>query len=274
MQAISAGGIPPAGKDFNGVLYDITNKLKWYDGGGAYPFDATFASAVGGYPAGAVIPSSDFYGFWQNTIDANSTSPENSSGSVTGWVPHSFYGSASVSVSTANVTLPTLTAARNELILSGALTGNRYLYIPAWVKSWRIVNNCTGSYAVFISTPSGTITVQSYPGTTMNIRCDGTGVYRIQPSQLATSGYQYLDSGLLIQWGTVDITPGASVTVNYPVSFQNSAFIGVASKGSSISGTDYSCGIDVSKTYATITNGTNTGGSTTAQGIRWFVLGY
>lgn len=274
MKAISAGGIPPGGKDFNGVLYDATNKLKWYDAGGAYPFDATFASAIGGYPAGAVIPSSDFYGFWQNTIDGNSANPENSSGSVTGWVPHSFYGPSAVSISTANVTLTTLQAARNEIVLSGTLTGNRYLYVPTWVKSWRIVNNCTGSYAVFISTPSGIITVQSYPGTTMNIRCDGSGVYRIQPSLLNSTGYQYLDSGLLMQWGTVDVVPNTTVTISYPIPFQNSAFIGVASKGYAISGSDYACGIDVGKSSALITNGNNTIGSTISQGIRWIVLGF
>lgn len=274
MQPLSAGGKPPSGKDMNGILNAITIHQQWQNAGGSYPFDASFATAIGGYPSGACIPSSDYSGFWQNTADGNSTNPENLTGSTTGWVPHEFYGSSAISVSSANVTLYTLQAAKDELILSGTLTGNRYLYVPSWLKSWRIINNCTGNFFVLISTATGTATVQSYPGTTMNIRCDGTGVYRVQPSLFSNSGYQYLDSGLLLQWGDVGVIPGNTVTVALPLSFQNGSFIAVASKGSSITSSDYSCGIDVTKTSATITNGNNASGGTTIQGIRWFALGY
>ena len=273
MTAISAGGIPPAGQDMNGILYDLTRKQQWRDAGGGYPFDATFAAAIGGYPSGAIIPSSDFTGSWQNTVNNNSVNPESGSTS-TGWFPQDFYGSSLVSVSSANVTPSPLQAARKEIILSGTLTGNRYLYLPAWAKSWRIVNNCTGSFNVVVATASGSATVTSYPGTVINVRCDGVGIYRIQDSLLATSGYQKLDSGLIIQWGSVSITPGQTVTVNYPTAFPGNSLIGIASKGASITTSEYACGIDVSKTFATITNGTNSGGGTTSQGIRWIVIGY
>lgn len=274
MQPLSAGGKPPSGKDMNGILNAITIQQQWQNAGGSYPFDASFASAVGGYPSGAFVPASDYSGYWQNTADGNSTNPENLTGSTTGWVPHAFYGSSAISVSSANVTLSTLQAARDELVLSGTLTGNRYLYVPSWLKSWRIINNCTGNYAVLVSTSSGTITVQSYPGTTMNMRCDGTNIYKVQPSLLSTPGYQYLDSGLIIQWGDVGVAPGNAVTVALPVSFQNGSLIAVASKGSSITNADYSCGIDVTKTSITITNGNNASGGTTSQGIRWVALGF
>lgn len=274
MTAISSGGVPPAGRDMNGILYDITQKLQWSDAGMGSPFDSTFAASISGYPAGAVVPSSDYSGFWQNTVDGNTTSPENSSGASTGWVPHSFYGSTSVTASSSSITLTSLQAARDEIVVSGTLTANIYLYVPAWIKTWRIINNCTGSYSVIISTSGGTSTVPSYPGNVLNIRCNGSGIYRVQPCLLSSSGYQYMDSGLLIQWGTIAIVPGNSATVNYPVAFQNAAFMGVASKGSAITTGDYACGIDVSKTYALITNGSNVSGSTGTQGIRWIVIGY
>ena len=274
MQPLSAGGKPPAGKDMNGILNAITTQQQWQNAGGSYPFDATFASAIGGYPSGACVPSSDYAGYWQNTVDGNSTNPENLTGATTGWVPHAFYGSALVSVTSANVTLSTIQAAREEIVLSGTLTGNRYLYVPAWAKSWRIVNNCSGNFSVLISTVAGSITVPSYPGSTINVRCDGSAIYRVQPALLATPGYQYLDSGLLLQWGAAGVTPGTSVTLDLPTPFASGALLAVASKGASITATDYSCGIDVNRTSVTITNGTNTTGSTTGQGIRWLALGF
>lgn len=274
MQPLSAGGKPPAGKDMNGILNAITAQQQWQNAGGSYPFDASFAAAIGGYPSGASVPSSDYSGYWQNTADGNSTNPENLTGATTGWVPHAFYGSTLTSITSANVTLSTPQAAREEIVLSGALTGNRYLYVPAWAKSWRIVNKCTGNFSVLVSTQSGSDTVQSYPGTVINVRGDGVGIYLVQQSLFATSGYQRIDSGLLMQWGVASVLPGATETVNYPISFQVGAFIGIASKGSVITTSDYACGIDASKSSAVITNGNNNGSSPGAQGIRWFVIGY
>ncbi|HHO3520269.1 TPA: hypothetical protein ACRRH6_003528 [Klebsiella pneumoniae] len=272
MTAISAGGIPPSGQDMNGILYDITRKQQWRDAGGGFPFDATFATAIGGYPSGAIIPSSDFTGFWQNTINNNSANPESSL--VTGWLPQDFYGSSLISVSTENVTASALQAARNEIILSGTLTANRYLYLPSWVKSWRIVNNCTGSFKIVISLTSGTDTVDSFPGSVIDIRGDGSGIYLSQPVSLTLPGYQQLSSGLVMQFGSVDVLPGATATVSYKKPFQNAAIMGVACKGASITDTEYACGIESGKSSATIKNSLNTSSPSVAQGIRWFVIGY
>jgi hypothetical protein len=274
MQPLSAGGKPPAGKDMNGILNAITAQQQWQNAGGSYPFDALFATAIGGYPSGAMLPSSDFYGLWQNTIDGNSTPPENTSGALTGWVPHSYYGSSQVAITTSNVTLTTLQAARNEIILSGALTGNRYLYLPSWTKSWRIVNNCSGNFSVLVSTQSSSATVQSYPGTVMNVRGDGGGVYLVQPALLSSNGYQRFDSGLVIQWGLTEALPGATVNITYSIPFQTAAFIGIASKGAGITNSDYACGMDVTRTGAIINNGGNAAGSSGIQGIRWLVIGF
>lgn len=274
MKALSAGGIPPSGKDVNGTLFAVTQQQQWQNAGGAFPFDSTFSTSIGGYPAGAVIPSSDFYGFWQNTLDANSTNPENLTGTLTGWVPRSFYGSSSATVTAANITLSTLQAARDEIILTGTLTGNRYVYLPAWQKEWRIVNNCTGNFTVLVSTQSGTSNVLSTPGSVINIRGDGVNVYPVQIPYFLQNGYQAFDSGLILQWGDTSVSAGQKVIVNYPKPFQVTALIAVASKGSALSTKDYACGIDAGKEYATITNGENVGGFTGQQGIRWLVLGY
>lgn len=76
MTAISAGGIPPHGKDFNGLLYDITNALRYSQAGGLYTFDSVFAQAIGGYAKGATVLSADGSKIWWSTVDANTTDPD------------------------------------------------------------------------------------------------------------------------------------------------------------------------------------------------------
>lgn len=83
MTAIAAGGIPPHGKDFNGLLNDITAALRYSQAGGLYTFDTTFAQAIGGYAKGAVVLSADGSKVWWNTVDANATDPDGTS--AAGW---------------------------------------------------------------------------------------------------------------------------------------------------------------------------------------------
>ncbi|MHC5174360.1 phage tail protein [Serratia rhizosphaerae] len=76
MMAIAAGGIPPHGKDFNGLLNDVTAALRYSQAGGLYSFNADFAQAIDGYPVGAVVLSTDGSKIWWNTVEANSTDPD------------------------------------------------------------------------------------------------------------------------------------------------------------------------------------------------------
>ncbi|MET3815324.1 hypothetical protein [Pantoea sp. UYEF8] len=184
MQPISAGGKPPRGGDMNGVLNEITAILKWYESGGGFPYDSTFSTGIGGYPKGAVIPNSTQSGFWLNTIDANTTNPEVASATATGWVPVDNYGTTSVSISSSSVTLSTLSAAKDRIILSGNITSNVYLYFPPWIKNWEVENNCTGSFSVICSNAaSGGKTVTSTSGSVLAIHNDGSNItiLRSQP---------------------------------------------------------------------------------------------
>ena len=184
----SAGGVPPHGEDMNGILYAITSKLQASDAGARYPFDATFATSIGGYPNGAIVMSSDLAGEWLNTTDANTTNPEGTATANTGWVPLNFSGASTISISTANVTMTCLAAARPVIILSGALTANRFLYVPNWSKHWTIINNCTGAFSVIVSTVSGVTTASIPSGTIANVYCDGSlNVTKLQSTQLAST---------------------------------------------------------------------------------------
>ncbi|EPV8456209.1 hypothetical protein ACWASV_001866 [Serratia marcescens] len=83
MTAIAAGGIPPHGKDFNGLLNDITAAIRFSQAGGQYTFDSAFASGIGGYPRGAMVLSSDGSKIWWNTVDSNTSDPDGTS--AAGW---------------------------------------------------------------------------------------------------------------------------------------------------------------------------------------------
>ena len=173
---LAAGGVPPFGTDFNGILNDITAALRWSQSGSGYPYNAQFNTAISGYPKGACIPLSSLDGYWLNTVDANASSPEVSGAGSTGWVPLNNYGITAISgLSGSSLTLTTLQAAKDRITLDGTLTANINLIFPAWRKQWTIVNRCSGNFVITIKTPSGT-GVQLTNGAAVVVYGDGTNV--------------------------------------------------------------------------------------------------
>lgn len=79
---ISAGGIPPERKDVNGIFNLYGQHIVHLNKGLPYEFDATFATAIGGYPLHAriMLTNGDIV---RNTV-ANNTNNPNSN--TTGWV--------------------------------------------------------------------------------------------------------------------------------------------------------------------------------------------
>ncbi|WP_321945835.1 gp53-like domain-containing protein [Paraburkholderia sp. J10-1] len=88
MQPKTQGGVPPDGKDFNGILYAVTQTVRWVQAGGQFLFSAAFATDanVGGYPKGAVLVRADYGGFWFNEADNNTTNPDATDGSARNWL--------------------------------------------------------------------------------------------------------------------------------------------------------------------------------------------
>lgn len=173
--AISAGGKPPQGQDFNGIFNDVYTRLQWGMSGMSYPYNATFSTAISGYPKGALVPSSDYSGRWLNLNDANTKNPESATGENTGWVPSDHYGVTSISgLASSNITLSTSQAAKSRIILSGALTANIKVIFPAWIKDWTIENNTTGAYQISAITALGS-GINIKPGVS-GIHCDGTNI--------------------------------------------------------------------------------------------------
>lgn len=97
MTSEAAGGIPPWGQDFNGILYSLTKSAQYTQAGGIHTFDAALAAAVGGYAVNAMIKADSGLIFFINKIPGNASNP-NSGGD--GWIrvgPDS-YGSPMIGV--------------------------------------------------------------------------------------------------------------------------------------------------------------------------------
>jgi hypothetical protein len=79
-----AGGIPPSGKDFNGLLYMITAYLAAYQAGQFSAYSPTTEAAIGGYALGAILAQASGKGFWLNLVADNATDPDTGGA---GWAP-------------------------------------------------------------------------------------------------------------------------------------------------------------------------------------------
>ncbi|HFS7474959.1 TPA: phage tail protein [Enterobacter cloacae] len=175
MQPLSAGGIPPSGKDVNGVLYSTTLQQQWQNAGMTYPFSQGFSDAVNGYPKGAIVPSSVYTGQWLNLNEENGTSPESPTGANTGWVPINNYGVTQITMTSGSIVMSSLQAAKDRIIITGTLTANVNLIFPAWIKSWVVHNNCTGNFSITCKTATGAGVIV-IPGMVSRLFCDGTNI--------------------------------------------------------------------------------------------------
>ena len=82
---VAAGGVPPFGADFNGILNQITDWNQWQATGVAFPpYDATFQTAIAGYPKYAIVSSLvAFPLIYMSIVDNNLTNPDTGGA---GWI--------------------------------------------------------------------------------------------------------------------------------------------------------------------------------------------
>lgn len=264
----SAGGLPPKGQDMNQILYEQALFARYYGAGGAYTYDASFASGIGGYPLGARILNSTKSGFWINSVEDNSVSPENTTAALTGWVPGDSPGVTTISgLSSSSVTLSSLQASKGRIVLNGALTANISVVVPAWAKSWQVVNNTTGNFTATIKTPSGSgISMPS--GTTHYVIGDGVNItedlgsaaFRAVgnstgqipdmsyfQSSISGNGWRMGPDGIIEQWGLVTFNSSTTTLIaNLPRPFPTTILHAMAvDTGASC------CGAGVQATSAT-----------------------
>jgi len=83
LQTMEAGGNAfPSGQDLNAVLNQMSQLLLWVNAGGQWPFNATLASEIGGYPLGAKLQLNDGITTVINTVAGNTQDPN---AALTGW---------------------------------------------------------------------------------------------------------------------------------------------------------------------------------------------
>lgn len=80
---LAAGGVPPFGEDMNGILRWLSQVAQQFQAGGLMPYNSEFATAIGGYPKGALVRKAAGTGYWQCTADSNMTDPDG--GSPANW---------------------------------------------------------------------------------------------------------------------------------------------------------------------------------------------
>jgi hypothetical protein len=177
MTEIFAGGTPPYGQDVNGIFYMITAHIAAANAGQPYLYSATLATAMGGYAKGIVLGMSDGTGLWINQTSGNTTDPD---AGGAGWLPLYSYGYTSVTGLTGGTRV--LTPAeyrRGVVVLSGVLSGNLQVIFPTSLRSWLVVNTCTGGFTVTVKTAGGsgvTIPPGGFSGPT-EVYGDGVSLY-------------------------------------------------------------------------------------------------
>jgi hypothetical protein len=101
MTPLTAGGIPPFGKDMNGILFMVSSYCAYLQAGQQTRFSSSFATAAGGYAVGAVLQSAaDPRVYFVNTVDGNTNDPDSV---ITGWVPYAPSASSAVTAQTATI---------------------------------------------------------------------------------------------------------------------------------------------------------------------------
>lgn len=196
---ISAGGIPPYGTDFNGVLFDLSSSARWTAAGGAYSYDSTFSTSVGGYPKSSILLNDSKDGLWLNTAENNIKSPESSN---SGWVPFGSYGITYITAtSTANIVLTPAQASKKIITLYGNVGSPVTIIFPTWVGEWTIINRSQSSYFI-CKTASGSFSATIWFGATAEVVGNGADIIQKFPSQRSAGGGCFINSGLRMMWGS------------------------------------------------------------------------
>lgn len=124
---IGAGGTPPDGRDFNGILNQLSAWGQWAGVGGPIPWSSTISAAAGGYPLGAIVLSNSVTGRqYQSQVNANVTNPDTGGA---GWaiLVDKAATPADIAAGTSNelvVTPAGLAASGNDRVIAQSLIAN------------------------------------------------------------------------------------------------------------------------------------------------------
>jgi hypothetical protein len=154
MTPITEGGIPPSGADMNGILFLISSNVAALSAGQILNvFDSVYATAIGGYNAGAqVLDATSALRRWTSFIAANTTDPATTPAN---WV--SSTPILSTSAPTAGTHADNVLAGPSDFFLdvstaAGAITLNGFI---AQRDGQKLVISNTGANALNIGALAG-----------------------------------------------------------------------------------------------------------------------
>lgn len=159
MEPVVAGGVPPWGQDFNGLMFAVTSALYFAQSGQLWPFNAAVAAFIGGYAVGAVVASADGKSQWVNVTPGNTTNPDAGAGILSGWRPFSCTAFANIPVTAGAFTVADSDARCTVIVINGVLTGNVSITLPGILNEWLLVNNTSGAFVITANAGAGTTLV-------------------------------------------------------------------------------------------------------------------
>ena len=173
MLPVQEGGVPPQGPDFNGILNWITQHVVYLNAGGQYYFSSALASAIGGYPIGAVLQLNSHSGMVISTAANNTTDPNSS---MVGWSAYGSGGGGGGSWPPSGT--PSILTTLGSLANSAGLLANNGTGTLSWVPNpfvngtaaptvgtWAVGAICWNSGVTATTTPGWICTTAGTPGT-------------------------------------------------------------------------------------------------------------
>lgn len=244
----ASGGSPPQGADFNGILNQLSRWSQWQSSGGPVVYDATFATDIGGYPAGAILGSVPSGAWWLSLVDSNTTDPDAGGAN---WqrlasdaaVVVTTNQVVTTSESTKNyvvtaditVTLPTASAVKNNVRYGFVCRGGKATIIPDGAAS--IAGGTVGASYTFPNGTSGLlIRDDSGNWSVFFFTGSGTGIY-VTANLVLLPGFNYLIDSRLGSFtltlpafstapATITLQDVGQALITYPVSLARSGGTG------------------------------------------------
>lgn len=283
---VGAGGTPPWGADFNGILNQETKWSQWLAAGGPVSYDGTFSTAIGGYPHGAILASATSEGrYWISIVDNNTVNPDG--GPSSNWQGFSLSDLYSPDTGTTN----DYSASFSPQAVAADVLGLAFRIKIANTNTGPS-NLDTGSGPAAIVRRDGSALIGGellsnrisefafngtafqllggpMPATAAAIAAGTDTQSAVTPAQVnpgfstANPGYMKLPNGLIMQFGrTGTISSGTSVSL--PLTFPNAALFGHATIN----------GSPAAPTGITVTTTTVTLFSSASSAYNWSAWGF
>lgn len=226
----ASGGLPFFGQDMNGILYMITANVAALAAGAMPVFSAARATAIGGYPVGAMVAMANGLGFWLCTTAANSSNPDTGGA---GWVAIAATGELVIGLTTGTIALTAVQAAYPLIAFNGTLTGNCTINFPANAgQAWTVAAFTAGAFTITLQTAAAGNQVSLVSGSgyanAQNVFSDGTNLWS---NNVSTAGLAPINNPALTGTPTAPTAATASTSTQIATTAFTKAAIAAALAG-------------------------------------------